>query len=82
MELPDEDHEDQVTTVACFGARLAAASSKFSLWECRQSAMRRLEDLVGTYHDDCLATIATSEDPQQRLEDFEDYSPWKVWDPM
>lgn len=32
--------------------------------------------------DECLATYATSEDPEDRLEDLEDCSQWKVWDPI
>ncbi len=51
------------------------------MWECRQAARRRLEDIVGPHHDDCLATIATSEDPEDRLEDFDDHTLLRLWNP-
>ena len=58
-----------------------AASTKFSLQEASRPARRRLEDIVGLSHYDCLATIATSEDHEDRLEDFEDPLLWNVWNP-
>ena len=36
--------------------------------------------MVGLDQEDCLATLAMSRDPEDRLEDFEDQD-WDVWNP-
>ena len=81
MKLPEEHEDDPATTIACFGSHLTAASTQFSLREASRAARRRLEDIVGLSHDDCLATIATSEDLEDRLEDPDEAMLWNVWSP-
>lgn len=82
MKIPNEFEDDSAVTIASFGTKLVSASVRHSLRDARQAAEDRLNDIVSSSHDECLATIATSEDPEDRLRDFEDPHCWKIWDPI
>lgn len=82
MKLPKEFEDDPAPTIACFGTKLLKTSAKYSLREARLAALSRLSELVSPDHDECLATIATSEDLEDRLDCLTDHSYLKIWDPI
>lgn len=76
-----------IPTVACvFGPSVASAVARLSLDKARHNALRRLEDLIDTEYDDCLASAVVpaedSLDDDAPVEDrsapavnrYEDYS--------
>lgn len=82
MKLPKEFEDKSSPTIACFGTKLLKTSARYSLRDARLAALNRLAELVSPDHDECLATRATSEDPEDRLEHLDDLSLWKTWDPV